>query len=177
MGFPEPKRPSAMTFSGRSIHSRLASASTIILFNEGMASKLKLSRFLTDGNFAALYLALDHAPLPVDQFQLGQPGQIVHMDYDHHGADIGLVVSFSFGAFSVVEGFAFRVRERDERGLEKDPLEGLVPAVRAPERVRVAGQKLSDFVVDPVADVSRGQSPGGQFFDKTRAVLRARHVH
>ena len=43
-----------MTFSRRSIHSQRASSKTCILFRAGIALKLKLSRLLTAGNFAAL---------------------------------------------------------------------------------------------------------------------------
>ncbi|CUH84302.1 hypothetical protein TM5383_02758 [Thalassovita mediterranea] len=39
--------------------------------------------------------AFHHAPFPVDQFQLGQPGQVTHVIYAFSGADTGLLVMFT----------------------------------------------------------------------------------
>jgi hypothetical protein len=36
--------------------------------------------------------SFDHAPLAINQFQLGQPGQIAHMIYALGGTDTGLLV-------------------------------------------------------------------------------------
>jgi len=90
-----------MTFSRRSIHSHRASSSTCILFKLGIALKSKLSRLLTVGSSPwcrhrseahggrRLDPALDHPALAVDQFELHQPGEELHMILPLGGALAG----------------------------------------------------------------------------------------
>ena len=83
---PVPLLPTAMIFSRRWMYSHRASSITRDLFTEGMAVKSKVSRLLTAGNRAARIPPPHHALVAVDEFQLGQPQQVLGMVHTFGGA-------------------------------------------------------------------------------------------
>ena len=83
---PVPLFPTAMTFSRRWMYSQRASSITSALFTEGMAVKSKVSRLLTAGNRAARIRRSTMRWLAVDEFQFGQPEQVLGVVHTFGGA-------------------------------------------------------------------------------------------
>ena len=68
---PVPELPNAHTFSRRSRYSERASASTRLLFTDGIARNSQVSRLFKTGNLAA-FAPLGGALLAIEQLQLAE---------------------------------------------------------------------------------------------------------
>jgi hypothetical protein len=70
------------------------------LLSDAMTLKSKLSRLLVVGNFAA-FAALDHPAFALDQLQLAEPQEILHMILA-----LGRALPCKFGVFGLEGGQA-----------------------------------------------------------------------